>query len=96
MKQFILFRRPKNEDAMYSIPDNNKVFGDFKNAIDAMNRVLRSQNRNTLPPYLSEQVLCVELNTEWMELWKVERPEADSASVVRLKRRPVRMDDKIY
>ncbi|WP_346236124.1 hypothetical protein ABDK00_017045 [Niabella insulamsoli] len=105
MKSFTIFRRPKNDDAFYSIPENNKVHDSFRSAVEAMNRVLRSQQRHELPSTLKQDPLIIELDREWMELWISDRPcfETD-VNMIRHEpagrdfrsERPVRMDDKIY
>lgn len=84
MKQYTVFRRPKNEDAGYSIPENNRLYDSFGEALEVMNKVRVSKRMYPIYRPAREQPLLVELPDEWMELWIVDRPNPETdANILR-------------
>ncbi|MGN7787390.1 hypothetical protein ACTJIJ_22850 [Niabella sp. 22666] len=82
MKLYGVVLVPKDSEAIQGLPEKNFVTKEYSKAIAMLNAFLRQENRHPMPPVRGEQTLRIELDNEFVELWILNTPDADSTNVV--------------
>ncbi|MCH5690006.1 hypothetical protein LWM68_40770 [Niabella sp. W65] len=82
MKLYTVVLLPKESEGIQGLPEKNFVTKEYSKAIAMLNAFLRQESRHQLPPVRGEQALRIELDNEFVELWILNTPDADTLNVV--------------